>query len=117
MAKWKRGCLQNTYARVRFPLAPQNRGAIFYPEHKCVAKGNSLPRLTDLIGKYFMATNPEYQKPTFAEKTIWWAKVGGIVAALVGAFKNMAELAGTGVAVTVGAFIAEGMIYKHSRTT
>ena len=27
MAKWKRGCLQNSYARVRFPLKPPMKGA------------------------------------------------------------------------------------------
>src|SRR3990167_11092262 len=32
MSKWKRWCLQNTYARVRFPLRPQESVCLAKPD-------------------------------------------------------------------------------------
>lgn len=61
-------------------------------------------------------TKQEKAPRSITEKTIWWAKIGGVTAAILGALRHITELTTAGVAVTVGAYAAEGLIYKRPKT-
>lgn len=58
----------------------------------------------------------ESEKRSVGEKAIWWAKVGGITAALLGALRHMSEATHAGIALVVGAYAAEGLIYRRPRS-
>ena len=59
-------------------------------------------------------SNMEHE-PNNTEKVIWWAKVGGIVAAVVGVFRHAAELATGGAVVVAGAMGLEEVLFKRKQ--
>lgn len=59
--------------------------------------------------------NKETSQPeqkTFMEKTAWWAKVGGVVAGVLGAMTHWMNLTGGGVALFVGGEIVDSQFRK-----
>ena len=50
------------------------------------------------------------------KKVLWWAEIGGIVAALLGGIAHSARLVGEGLAVVVGAKVADKVLYGRKKS-
>ena len=55
----------------------------------------------------------ETEKPTRIEKGVWWAKVGGIIAGVLGMLRHVADLALGGAMVAASAIGIEQVIFKR----
>lgn len=62
-----------------------------------------------------MTEQEQHTKIGFVEKGLWWAKVGGIVAAVIGMLRQTADIAFGGAAVTATAFGLEGILYRRKQ--
>ncbi len=57
------------------------------------------------------------QERSTGEKVLWWTKVGGVVAGLLGIIRQCADLAVGGFVTTAAAIGLEGIVYKRNQQT
>ena len=55
------------------------------------------------------------QERLLGEKVIWWTKVGGVIAGVLGLLRHYAELAVGGAATAAAAIGLEGILYKRKQ--
>lgn len=62
-----------------------------------------------------MSNKEQQPEPTMLEKSIWWAKIGGVIAAFIGYVQHMAGLVTGGAIAFVGAELMQGQINKMQK--
>lgn len=60
-----------------------------------------------------MVQHAEREHRSLVEKGIWWAEIGGIVAAVIGVVRAIPDLAVGGAGIAVVSYLAGNEIYKR----